>query len=109
VFLVGLAGLQAVEQAAKGSVEQIAECGGMPVTAVFAPVVVSAGARGCGDGSERPHVSDGGYPLVLHPAAGDMDAASAGAGDGCRAGVCLQRSSVREPGAVIAEFAEFAE
>jgi transposase len=43
VLVVGLAGCQAVVQAAEEAAEQVALSGGVPVSGIFAPVVVSAG------------------------------------------------------------------
>lgn len=43
VFGVGLAGLEAVVEAAKEEVEQVALCGSVPIAGHGAPVVVSSG------------------------------------------------------------------
>jgi hypothetical protein len=44
VLVVVLAGCEAVAVAAKEAAEQVALGGGVPVSGVFAPVVVGAGA-----------------------------------------------------------------
>src|SRR4030095_12058601 len=56
-FVVGLAAGQAVVEAAKQPVEQVALGGGVLVAGGLAAVVVGAGAGGGGPGSERPEAS----------------------------------------------------
>ena len=64
-LLVGLAGGQAVVQAAEEAVEQVALRGGVVVTDVSAAVVVGAGAGRGGQCGERPAVARVGESVVL--------------------------------------------
>jgi hypothetical protein len=69
VFVVGLAGVEAVVQAADESVEQVAlGGGGVSVAGGSAWVVVGSGAGRGGQGGERPDLADSGQALVLDPA-----------------------------------------
>jgi hypothetical protein len=68
-------------------------------------VVVGASADGA-QRRERPDVANRGQTLVLHLAVVNDQAAAKRSGDGCRTGVGLERASVREAGAVVAELGQ---
>ena len=80
--MVGLAGGQAVVQAAEEPAEEVALGGGVPVAVFPAAVVVVAGAGWGGDGGEGPDVTGGGEPLVFDAPVQHGGGLAAGAGDG---------------------------
>src|SRR5579859_712416 len=106
VLVVGLAGGQAVVEAADEAVEQVSLGGGVPVAGGAAAVVVGSGTGGGGEGGERPVVPGGGEPLVLDAAVLDGPGLAAGFGDGGGAGVGLEAFSIGEAGPVVADLAE---
>jgi hypothetical protein len=74
---------------AGGSVEEVAEGGGMAVTVCSASVVEVFGGTRSGNGGEGPDEAHGSKPIVFHLSSADRDAASGGSGNGCGTGECL--------------------
>lgn len=104
-FVVVLAGLEAVVEAAEHAVEGVAERAGVSVADLAAVVVVGSGAGGF-EGRERSHVAGGGQPLVLDLAVMDHGGLAGRAGDRCCSGVGLEGAGVGEPVAVVADLGQ---
>ncbi len=105
-FVVGLAGGEAVVQAAQVAVEQVAKRGGVAFAArLAAEVVLACGAwpSGCAEGPDEAGL---GEPVVFDPAVLDRDRAARGPSDWGCAGIGFQRASVSEPGPVVADLGQ---
>ena len=106
MFVVELAGVQAVVQLAEEFVEQVSLGLVVPVSGGAAGVVVAAGARGGAQRGQRPDRADGGQAPVFDMPVHDNGFLAAGAGDGCGSGVGFEPAGVGEAGAVIADLGE---
>ena len=106
MFVVELAGVQAVMKLAEELVEQVSLGLVVPVSGGAAGVVVAAGAGRGAQRSQGPDGADGGQPPILDMPVQDNGFLPAGAGDGRRSGERLQPAGVNEAGAVIPDLGE---
>jgi len=104
--VVGLSGCQAVVELTEHLVEQVPQCGRMPVSMVSSAQVVLAAGRGSRRGRKRPGVPDAREPVVLRAPTYDAAGLARRLGDRCRPGERLERSVIAEPGAVIAHLCQ---
>jgi hypothetical protein len=103
VFVVGLAGLQAVMQLAEEFVEQVSLGVVVTVSGGAAGIEVAATAGGGAQRSQRPDRADGGQAPVFDMAVQHNGFLAASAGDGGRAGEGLEPAGVGQAGAVITD------
>ncbi len=106
MFVVELAGLQAVVQLAEEFVEQVSLGLAVPVSCGAAGIEVSSGAGRGAQRRQRPHRADGGQAPVFDMPMQHNGFLAAGAGDRRRTGEGLQPAGVGEAGAVIADLGQ---
>ncbi len=106
MFVVELAGLQAVVQLAEEFVEQVSLGLAVPVSCGAAGIEVSSGAGRGAQRRQRPHRADGGQAPVFDMPMQHNGFFAAGAGDRRRTGEGLQPAGVGEAGAVIADLGQ---
>ena len=102
-FVEGLVGLKTVVKLAQESLEDVTQCGGVPIAVCSAPVIVVLDRARSRDGGEGPDEADCGQSIVLHVTVGNAGAAPGCSRDGCGAGECLEPASVGKPAAVVAD------
>ena len=103
MFVVALAGMQAVVKLAEEFVEQVPLGLVVPISGGAAGIVMPAGARGNAQGGQRPDWADGGQPPVFDVPMQHNGFLAAGAGDRGSTGEGLQPAGVSEAGAVVAD------
>ncbi len=106
MFVVELAGLQAVVKLAEELVEQVPLGLVVPVSGGAAGVEVAAGSRGGAQRGQCPDRPDGGQPPIFDMAVQDNGFLAAGPGDRCRPGEGFQAAGIGETGAVIADLGQ---
>jgi hypothetical protein len=106
VFVVGLAGLQAVVQLAEEFVEQVSLGLVVPVSGGAAGIIVAAGAGRAAQGGQRPDRTDGGKTPVFDMAVQHHGFLAAGAGDRGGSGEGFQPAGIGKPAAVIADLGQ---
>jgi hypothetical protein len=106
VFVVVLAGLQAVVELAEKFVEQVPLGLVVPVSGGAAGVVVTAGAWGGAQRSQGPDGADGGQPLVFDMPVQHNGFLATGAGDGGGSGEGFEPAGVSETVVVVADLSQ---
>lgn len=106
MFVVELAGLQAVMELAEELVEQVPLGLAVPVSGGAAGIEVAAGARGAAQRRQRPYRADGGQAPVFDMPVCHDGFLAAGAGDRRRSGEGLQPARVGETGAVVSDLGQ---
>ena len=102
MFVVEVAGLEAVVQLAEEFVEQVSLGLAVPVSGGAAGVVVAARTWGVAHGGQRADRADRGQAAVLDVAVQHHGFLAAGGGDRGGSGAGLQTAGVGETGAVVA-------
>ena len=103
---IGLAGLQAVVEAAEETIEQIALSGGVSIAGQPAPVVMSSSTGGEAYRCEGPQVAYGGEAAVLDRAMENDQFLATGACHWRGPGVRLEAARISEPRAVVADLGQ---
>ena len=106
MFVVELAGLEAVVELAEELVEQVPLGLVVPISGGAAGVVVAACARRCAKRSQSPDRADGGQAPVFDMPVQDNGFLAAGAGDWGGSGEGFQPAGVSEAGAVVADLGQ---
>ena len=106
MFVVELAGVQAVVKLAEEFVEQVALGLAVPVSGGAAGIEVAAGAWGTAQRGQRPDRADRGEALVFDMPMQDNGFLAAGPGDGGGSGEGFEPAGVSEAGAVITDLGE---
>ena len=106
MFVVMLAGLQAVVELAEELVEQVPLGLVVPISGGAAGVVVATGARRRTQRSQRPDRPDGGQASVFDMPVQHNGFLAAGAGDRCGSGERFEPAGVGEAGAVVADLGQ---
>ncbi len=106
MFVVELAGVQAVVELAEEFVEQVWLGLAVPVAGGAAGVMVSAGVGRGTLRSQCPYWADGSQPPVFDMPVQDNGFLAARASDGCRSGEGFQSAGFGESGAVITDLGE---
>ena len=101
MFVVGLAGVQAVVELAEEFVEQVPLGLAVPVSGGAAGVEVSAGAWGTAQRGQRPDRADRGEAVVFDMAMQDNGFLAAGPGDGGGSGEGFEPAGIGKPGTVV--------
>ena len=107
MFVVELAGLQAVVQLAEEFVEQVSLGLAVPVSGGAAGVEVAAGAGRGAQRRQRPHRADGGQAPVFDMPMQHNGFLAAGAGDRGGSGEGFQPAGIGEAGAVVADLGQY--
>ncbi len=107
VFVVELAGLQAVVELAEELVEQVPLGLVVPVSGGAAGVEVAAGTGRRPQRREGPDRADRGETPILDMAVQHYGFLAAGAGDRCGSGEGFESAGISEAGAVIADLGEY--
>src|SRR5882757_11174545 len=106
MFVVELAGVQAVVKLAEEFVEEVSLGLVVPVSGGAASVEVAAGSRGGTQRGQGPDGADSVEAPVFDMTVQDNGFLAAGPGDGCRSGERFEAAGVGEPGAVITDLGE---
>ncbi|BDT92474.1 hypothetical protein IFM12275_24500 [Nocardia sputorum] len=93
-------------QLAEHLVEQVSQCGCVPIAMCTPTLVMLTGGACAAGGGECPDPAGRSQPIVLDAPVGDGDRLTGGAGDGRGSGVCLQRSVSGESCEVITDLGE---
>jgi hypothetical protein len=107
VFVVELAGVQAVVELAEEFVEQVSLGLAVPVSCGAAGIEVSSGAGRGAQRRQRPDRADGGQAPVFDMPMQHNSFLAAGAGDRRRTGESFQPAGVSEAGAVVANLGQY--
>ena len=106
MFVVVLAGLQAVVELAEELVEQVPLGLVVPVSGGSAGIEVAAGARRGAQRSQCPDRADGSQTPVFDMPVQHNGFLAAGAGDWCGSGESLESAGIGETGSVIADLGQ---
>ena len=106
MFVVGLAGLQAVVELAEELVEQVSLGLAVPVSSGAAGIEVAAGTWGAAQRCQRPDRPDRGQAPIFDMPMCHNGFLPAGTGDRGRSGESFQPAGIGETGAVIADLGE---
>lgn len=106
MFVVELAGVQAVVELSEEFVEQVSLGLVVPISGGAAGAEVAAGSWGRAQRCQRPYRADGVEAAVFDMAVQDNGFLATGAGDGRRSGECFESAGISKTGAVIADLSE---
>ena len=106
MFVVEVAGLQAVVKLAKEFVEQVSLGLAVPVSGGAAGIEVAAGTRGAAQRCQRPDRPDRGQATVFDMPMCHNGFLPASTGDWGRSGERFQPAGIDETGAIVADLSE---